>query len=689
MPQTSFHFLKCLRVLKLQDNQIDAIHKGTIQGGIHAGLEALYLSFNSLEFLNIHTFMDLPSLELLQLDDNRIKRIERHAFMNMDVLKKLDLRGNKLMAISDEAFQNLPQLELLDLAYNQLQSLDFSMLDQVGTLSSFHLNVSHNALQQLELNATRGRGGEMSANVKMLDLSYNNVTCIGHSYLRPVEQSLTHLHLSHNRLINTTREVFGNMPHLQWLDLSSNQLAELDFDTFRNTKMMQVLLLTHNQLSSIPTQLFRPTSGLRVVDMSHNKLRSLPDTLFTQSGLEQLILSHNLLSHVPVSSLGAATAATLCELNLSWNSIVEVSSPDVFSRFKSLMWLDMSHNRLLRIKDSTFLFVSRLSFLDLSHNSQMVLETRGRSFKGLEDSLLELHLCNTSLGSMPELLLPALRTLRLAQNRIQDVPVEVARSLTSLQQLDVSYNQLQPSALSRMASLRTLSLSPYDHVHDYSVPEIIQQNTGLRNLHIQVLENTDLEKEMLGPLPYKVRNITLSGRGLTSVPHSLFKGIRSFRLHFTLHNTSVETLPHSLFEQMSWVRNLSIDVRDNSLHSVGNPNTGEFPGVLNTMFITELQLEGNTWTCDCQIGWVEVWQRKKRQYMCQPDKQARVPGCHKISAEQDDLREARCENRNNASLIEVLKLDVECGWGSGASANSPFWVLGVTVIFFTSLQVNH
>lgn len=107
------------------------------------------------------------------------------------------------------------------------------------------------------------------------------------------------------------------------------------------------------------------------------------------------------------------------------------------------MWLDMSHNHLLRIKDSTFLFVSRLSFLDLSHNSQLVLETRGRSFKGLEDSLLELHLCNTSLGSMPELLLPALRTLRLAQNRIQDVPVEVARSLTSLQQLDVSYNQLQ------------------------------------------------------------------------------------------------------------------------------------------------------------------------------------------------------------------------------------------------------
>jgi hypothetical protein len=82
----------------------------------------------------------------------------------------------------------------------------------------------------------------------------------------------------------------------------------------------------------------------------------------------------------------------------------------------------------------------------------------------------------------------------------------------------------------------------------------------------------------------------------------MLQGVRSFSLHFTLRNTSVETLPRSLFEQMSWVRNLSIDVRNNSLHSVGNPNTGAFPGVLNTMFITELQLEGNKWMCDCQIG---------------------------------------------------------------------------------------
>jgi hypothetical protein len=73
----------------------------------------------------------------------------------------------------------------------------------------------------------------------------------------------------------------------------------------------------------------------------------------------------------------------------------------------------------------------------------MVLDTRGRSFKGLENSLLELHLRNASLGSVPELLLPALRILCLTHNRIQDVPIELASNLTSLRRLDVSYNQLQ------------------------------------------------------------------------------------------------------------------------------------------------------------------------------------------------------------------------------------------------------
>lgn len=35
---------------------------------------------------------------------------------------------------------------------------------------------------------------------------------------------------------------------------------------------------------------------------------------------------------------------------------------------------------------------------------------------------------------------------------------------------------------------------------------------------------------------------------------------------------------------------------------------------------------------------------------------------------QDDFREVRCKNKNNQRLIEILKTELECGWGSGAAA---------------------
>jgi len=51
-------------------------------------------------------------------------------------------------------FQNLPDLEFLDLAYNKLNEFDFASFDQVGTLSSFKVNVSHNEISRLWVNNT-------------------------------------------------------------------------------------------------------------------------------------------------------------------------------------------------------------------------------------------------------------------------------------------------------------------------------------------------------------------------------------------------------------------------------------------------------------------------------------------------------------------------------------------------------
>lgn len=163
--------------------------------------------------------------------------------------------------IEPEAFQNLPALEELDLAYNTINELDFAMLDQVGTLSSLRLNMSHNHMFHLEMKlAGPGREQLFHSNVKMLDLSHNNISTVARYFFQPVETSLTHLYMSWNNLRNATRDVFGNMPHLHWLDLSVNELLEIDFDTFRNTRFLQVSQRTVAFKSPVLTLVFNPNT---------------------------------------------------------------------------------------------------------------------------------------------------------------------------------------------------------------------------------------------------------------------------------------------------------------------------------------------------------------------------------------------------------------------------------------------
>lgn len=72
-----------------------------------------------------------------------------------------------------------------------------------------------------------------------------------------------------------------------------------------------------------------------------------------------------------------------------------------------------------------------------------------------------------------------------------------------------------------------------------------------------------------------------------------------------------------------------------------------------------------------------MWQRKHRQYICK-DSPSVAPSLthfdYTCRHTHDDLRIAMCSNKNNNSVIEVLKSEIECGW-SKASMNSGFHLI--------------
>ncbi|XP_046834184.1 chaoptin-like [Vespa crabro] len=736
MPDTSFHFLKRIKRIELQDNEIDAIPKGTFQGDIHSMLEEVNFAYNQIKSIQTHTFVDLLSLTTINLEDNAIKRIERRAFMNMNRLKYIDLRGNKINDITDEAFQNLPDLEFLDLAYNELNEFDLTSFDQVGTLSSFKVNVSHNVIPKLWINSTTFTppttiGGNIQANIKVLDLSYNNISDIMKYYFKPVEYSLSHLYMSHNQLTNVTQGIFGNMPHLQWLDLSHNDLIEVDFDCFRNTKNLQVLFLSWNNIIDIPAEALRPLKKLRIVDLSHNKLRTLPDNMFTDAIIESLDLSHNQFMRLPVKTMSISAALSLSILDMSWNILSGIHTTDAIFRLRGLTWMDLSYNRIVRLDDGVFSDLPYLSHLDLSHNKQLILETRGRTFHGLEDTLFYLGLSNISLLSVPELPLTRLQTLYLAHNELASIPAEMASNLTSLHYLDLSYNDLtvvplithtlpelktfnlannpitaitntsflgvadsleeldirwlslstfEAGALCKATKLRRLYITAYTGLKNFNFPNILEYNHGLRDLLIDVENETDLQKEMKGKFPFKLYNITLTGKALKIIHSDILRGIRNPHLHFGLYNTSVSSVPKEMFINAEWVRNITIDFHNTDTRTLHNPSSGHKPGVPRKQFLMKLRLAGTYMNCDCDIGWIEMWQRKHRQY--QEDRCNSYGEFNNFEREEgdefncwdngwdDDLRETFCMNKNNMSLSNVLKTEIECGWSTGSYVDS-------------------
>ncbi|XP_047025787.1 chaoptin isoform X2 [Helicoverpa zea] len=739
VPDTSFHFLYKLKRLNLQDNYIDHFSKGTLQGDIHVQLESICLSQNQIRQIVQHAFVGLKELQEVLIEDNLIELIQRRAFTSLDNLKKINLKGNRIYEISEEAFQNIPALTELDISFNNLDTFKFSIFDQVGSATALKVNASYNRIITLtDSNAPsfftsnfypppKAQSlGTVSVNIRVLDFSHNNITYIAPYYFRHADLTLTELHLSHNKLRNITREVFGSMHMLQYLDLSHNYIYQMEYDCFKRVKNLQIINLSHNHIIELPVEIFHDMQSLTSVDLSDNHIKNLADNLIPSPALERLDLSDNGLSRIPTNCLSPAASANLVELDLSGNTIPAVALGDLVQRYRSLAWLDLSNNHLVRIEGGSFSALPKLRWLDLSNNSPFNSGERGTTiFKGLERRLSHLGLKNVSLLSVPSMSLSKLKSLDLSYNNLPSIPPDTTANLTRLRALDLSYNDLtavpvathslsdlrwlslsgnpisalmntslygvsprleyldvthlrlrilEHGVFSKMYGLRTLKISAYTNVREFNVPKLLSYNTGLENLLIDTdYDNVEFGKEMYGPLPNKLDNITITGRYLKYLTQYLLSGVQSKVLRLTVFNTSVEEIASEVFWRPGRVTNLTLDLRNNDIMRVPNPSQRPWPKVPNTVFLQDILIAGNPLTCDCGIGWIKAWDRKRRQYLCDSPSDC-------IST-RDDVRFATCPTYDNRTFADVLTRDLDCEWNKGFLGSPNFYiVLGMTIL---------
>ncbi|KAK9496756.1 hypothetical protein O3M35_013038 [Rhynocoris fuscipes] len=682
-----------LRILHAHDNKIDAIYSGTFLGEVHHQLIEINLSFNKIKKIPTNTFVDLNELIEINLSDNQITVLEEGAFANLHKLTKLNLRGNQMINMNAEVFQNLPSLECLDMAYNSLSYFTFSSLDQVGTLSTLTVNISNNNLAVLTHNATFN-GKYIHSYIKILDMSFNNITRIDRNYFQPIRDSITHLYLSHNSLFNSSRDLLPEMPLLQLLDFSYNAFDDIEFDSLRSLKKIQVVILSHNKLKDIPEGLFTSLDTIRQIDLSYNSIYTIMDAIISPPYLVNMDLSHNKLTRMPLSAFTPTTASNLLHLNLSSNKISGVPSADSFSRFTKLLTLDLSDNRITDIGSSLYLLPNLIS-LNLANNN---LHIGSKDFSGVEHSLRHLNIANVSISYVPPLPLPNLLTLDMSHNTITYIPPDLSKNLTNLKDFNMAYNSLlavpdfpQLKSLCLAAneikflgntsfaefrhlteldirrlplnefdveSIRTLSelsrlhISNYPKIPNFNIPRWIEDNHALRFIRYENDGSSGIGSEFMGEFPPKVSKIIFSGLEIRSLPDFLLKGVNNPSLEFTLRNTSVEVIPESIFSSLPHVRNITLCLEGRNLKSIGNPSNTAAPNTPRRTFLIDFHLYSDELSCDCKIGWIETWQRKRRQMY------------YEDYYPIENARQIMCQSKKKPkSLLDTLKEEIECGWG--------------------------
>ncbi len=442
--------LSKLTRLDLTGNEVSTLEESDLPRSASANLEELRLGSNfvglvsslpsspSLRVLDLgnNRLASLPSglfsnasagLTDLQLANNSLAELGRGAFRGLKFLQSLDLSGNSLSALRAGIFADLKSLLTLDLGGNQIDSLGDELFASASSLEK--LKLEGNRLESLP-------GGALSSlrRLRTLDLSSNRISAVELPLSLP---SLTHLHLSENRLsdLGDDAAAMENCTSVLVLDLSRNRLKEAPA-TLARLEVLQTLDLSHNEIASLSGSSVLRAKNLWRLQLSNNRLAEVGAGLLSGlRALQVLDLSGNAISTVEKGAFNANSQ--LAALRLDGNRLTNISG--LFHALPGLNWLNVSDNAVSKFDYA--MLPRDLHWLDVSHNR---ISELGNADSGGAVRLRVLDASFNRLrqlgpGSVPD----SVETLLVNDNAISQIVPYTFFKKVHLRRVDLTVNELR------------------------------------------------------------------------------------------------------------------------------------------------------------------------------------------------------------------------------------------------------
>ncbi|KAF2905843.1 hypothetical protein ILUMI_00331 [Ignelater luminosus] len=458
-----------LKILDLSYNDIIVVPDNGLSG--LRSLEELHLQDNAVSTIGDRAFVGLNALHMLNLSSNCLVALPPELFLSSRDLRRLYLHNNSLSVLAPGLLEGLDQLEVLDLSRNELSTRWVNRDTFSGLVRLVVLNLARNTLTRIDSNVFHDL-----YSLQILNLDHNNIDFIAEGAFSELK-NLHALTLSYNNIGRIEAHHFAGMYALHQLLIDSNRIEYIHPQAFENVTNLQDLGLNGNVLGGVPVGLGK-LRFLKTLDLGKNRIESLNnasfeglellyglrlvdnhivnisrDTFSTLPSLQVLNLASNRVQFVEQSAF--ASNPTLKAIRLDSNELTDISG--VFTNLQSLMWLNVSNNRLLWF-DYSHLPTS-LEWLDM-HDNQI---TELGNYYDVRNSL-KIKMLDVSFNLITEIqensVPNSVETLFLNNNRITNVQPGTFFKKQLLQKVVLYGNDI------RYLDLAALSLSEIDDDKD-------------------------------------------------------------------------------------------------------------------------------------------------------------------------------------------------------------------------------
>ena len=272
-------------------------------------------------------------------------------------------------------------------------------------------------------------------------------------------------------------------PGVKSFSSDSNNFGELPEDLFKNAVNIERINLGGNGVTKLPENLFANNKKLKTVNLSSNNLGNIPEGLFANNPeLESVEFSQSWLSTLPTNVF--ANNKKLKTVSLSNNKIVSLPN-DLFKSNTGLTFLSVTDNELTKLPDS-IANLSSLTQLYAANNKLTSLPENGVNLTKLNT----LALNNNHISSLSDELWKTLAknkaTVRLVNNQISNIPLDLIKANGSLHILDIANNNLPATLPYNDSDTKLLGISPEITQGYYPQKQAIELNVVAKDNKITI-----------------------------------------------------------------------------------------------------------------------------------------------------------------------------------------------------------